>query len=68
MSRATLTVFDISMATTQLTYAERNERVWPMYQLQHCQRRHPLMNWVVVTDNNGMRHLRLRWCLAQSDS
>ena len=27
---ATLTVFDISMATTQLGSAERSERVWPL--------------------------------------
>lgn len=68
MSCATLTVFDISMATTQLGSAEHSERLWPLSQRKHSQQRHPIMNWVVVTDDNGIRRLRLHWCLADSDS
>ena len=54
MSCATLTVFDISMATTQLGSGERSERVWPLSQPKHSQQRYPIMNWVVVTDDNGI--------------
>ena len=67
MSCATLTVFDISMATTQLGSAERSECVWPLSQPKHSQQRYRIMNWVVVTDDNGMRRLRLQWCVADSD-
>ena len=68
MSCATLTVFDFSMATTQFTCAERNEPGWPVPRPQHSQQPHPIMNWVVVTDGNGMRQLRLQWCVPNSDS
>lgn len=68
MSCATLTVFDISMTTTQLGSAERSECVWSLSQSKHSQQRFPIMNWVVVTDDNGMRRLRSQWCVADSDS
>jgi hypothetical protein len=68
MSCTTLTVFDISMATTQFATAERNVRVWAVAHTQESQQRHPIMNWVVVTYGNGMRQLRFQWCVPDSDS
>ena len=68
MSCTTLTVFDISMATTQLTCADCYEPVWPLYEPQSSKRRHPIMNWAVVTDNHGIKQLRLQWRMGGSDS
>ena len=61
MSCVTLTAFDASMATTQLTCAARYKVVWPSQQSQSLQQRHPSLNWVVVTDENGTRRLRMQW-------
>ena len=61
MSCVTLTAFDASMATTQLRCAACYRVVWPLPQSQIPQPRRPNLNWVVVTDENGTRRLRMQW-------
>ena len=68
MCSATLNVLYVSMATTQVTRAESYETVRPLVQPHSSQRRHPIMNWVVVTDKPGMQRLRMQWCMAASNS
>ena len=67
MSCVTLSAFDASMATTQLTRAACYEVVWPLQQPQSAQQRHPSMNWVVVTDEDGKRHLHMQWTMDAID-
>jgi hypothetical protein len=57
-------LFDFSVATTQFTGAERKGNSVVSTAPQHSPQRHPIMNWVVVTDNNAIRQLRLQWCMA----
>jgi hypothetical protein len=49
------------MATTQLARVIRYEVSAP-WQTEPTTERQPLrMNWVVVTDKNGTRRLRMQW-------
>jgi hypothetical protein len=52
------------MATTQFTRAVQYE-VAPPWQEQNTERQPLRMNWVVVTDKNGSRSLRMRWTAAR---
>ena len=51
----------MAMATTQLTRATGYEVSAPWQHEQHMERQPLRMNWVVVTDNNGSRSLRMQW-------
>ena len=68
MSNATFAAFDVSIATTQLTSAACYDNLQALDQPQNPQQRHLSMNWVVVTDNRGMRRLRLQWRNSDSSS
>jgi len=55
-----LIVQQATMATTQLTRAAAYEICWPLQEHQ-TEYRPVRMNWVVVTDQNGNRQLRMCW-------
>jgi hypothetical protein len=60
---ACITIFapPMAMATTQLEHRTAREVFTPTHFERNLEQRHPRMNWVVVTGNNGSRHLRMRW-------
>lgn len=60
MSCTTLTTFDVSMATTQFARAADYRVCWPSIE-QKTVVKPPCMKWVVVTDEQGQRHLRMQW-------
>ena len=56
-----LSIKEASMATTQFTCAAGYE-VWrPRQEAQEAERTLLRMNWVVVTDEDGNRQLRMCW-------
>ena len=61
MCCTTLSVREATMATTELTRAARCEVYWPRPAKQEAEQRALRMNWVVVTDGNGQRQLRMCW-------
>lgn len=61
MCCTTLSVREATMATTQLTRAVCCEVCWPWQEEQKTEQRPLRMNWVVVTDGDGNRQLRLCW-------
>jgi hypothetical protein len=61
MSCMTLFAEPMAMATTQLVSAIQHEDA-PLWQVEPKVEHKPLrMSWVVVTDENGKRQLRMRW-------
>jgi hypothetical protein len=60
---ACITMFapPMAMATTQLKHQAAREVFTLIRFDRNLEPRHPRVNWVVVTDNNGSRHLRMRW-------
>jgi len=61
MACLTLFASPVAMATTQLARVIRYEVSAP-WQTEPTTERQPLrMNWVVVTDKNGTRRLRMQW-------
>lgn len=60
---ACMTVFapKLAMATMQLTRVVRCEPVAPSQLEQGAQHTSLRMNWIVTTDNNGNRSLRMLW-------
>jgi len=67
MSCITLFARQAAMATTQLVRAVSSENVnfWNAQRIP--ERKQPLsMSWVVVTDENGRRQLRMRWKPAEA--
>jgi hypothetical protein len=63
MCCATLTIQQATMATTQLMPATGYHVIWPSQ--EERTEFHPLhMRWVVVTDENGKRELRMQWSAA----
>jgi hypothetical protein len=66
MSCMTLIAQPIAMATTQLVSVIRNEGA-ASRQLEPKAERTPLrMSWVVVTDEQGKRQLRMHWELVEN--
>jgi hypothetical protein len=61
MSCMTLFAEPMAMATTQLVRAIHHQDA-PLWQVEPKAEHTPLrMSWVVVTDENGKRQLRIRW-------
>jgi len=60
MSCVTFTEF-ASMATTQLTRAVCKPAFWSPDEPQSSPQRRPRLNWVVVTDSDDTRQLRMQW-------
>lgn len=60
---ACITMFTptMAMATTQFKRETVHEVFAPIHFERKIEQRSPRMNWVVVTDNNGSRHLRMQW-------
>jgi hypothetical protein len=56
---------ETTMATTQLTRAACYEITWPTQEKQETHDRPLRMSWVVVTDANGKRQLRMQWTVAE---
>lgn len=56
----------MSTTTTQLTRTVRHEFCAPTHSEQNFERRIPSMNWVVVTGNDGVPHLRMHWTAIRS--
>jgi hypothetical protein len=63
MIMACITMFasPMAMATTQLKHQIAREVFAPVSFERNLEQRSSHMNWVVVTDNNGSRHLRMLW-------
>jgi hypothetical protein len=60
MACMTLLAQPVAMATTQLARVIRYEVSAPQHE-QNTGRQPLRMNWVVVTDKNGSRRLRMQW-------
>jgi hypothetical protein len=56
----------MAMPTTQITRAIRYENA-ASWQLGRNTEHTPRMSWVVVTDNDGRRQLRIQWELAREN-
>ena len=54
----------MAMPTTQLTRVMHYEDAASRQSESHAERNSPRMSWVVVTDNNGRRQLRIQWASA----
>jgi hypothetical protein len=67
MSCATLTAQETTMPTTQLMRAACYDVCWPMKAEQEIHRQALRMNWVVVTDANGDRRLKMSWRADRDD-
>jgi len=61
MSCMTLIAHEATMATTQVTRAVTRQVCWPELVEQTAKQTLVRMNWVVVTDENGNRRLRIAW-------
>jgi len=61
-----MTAFAEAMAapTTQLTRVIQYEDAASRQLERHSERKSPRMSWVVVTDKNGRRQLRIQWASA----
>jgi len=51
----------MAMPTTQLTCAIQYEDAASWRLESSAERKSPRMSWVVVTDNDGTRQLRIQW-------
>jgi len=60
MCCTTLTAMQATMATTQLMPALCCQVCWPREE-QKAEQKPLRMNWVVVTDGDGRRRLRMCW-------
>jgi hypothetical protein len=60
MTCATVFAATMAMPTTQLTRAIQYEDA-ASWQLGRNTEHAPRMSWVVVTDNDGKRQLRIQW-------
>ena len=54
----------IAMPTTQLKRVIQYEDAASRQLKSHAGRKSPRMSWVVVTDKNGRRQLRIQWASA----
>jgi hypothetical protein len=61
MACITMLATPMAMATSQLKRKIAREVFAPIHFERKTEQRSPRMNWVVVTDNNGSRHLRMKW-------
>jgi len=61
MCCTTLGVREAPMATTKLTRAACCEVYWPRQEEQKAERKPLRMSWVMATDENGNRQLRMGW-------
>ncbi|HXY78894.1 MAG TPA: hypothetical protein VEH47_08780 [Candidatus Acidoferrales bacterium] len=57
----------MAMPTTQLTRVIEHEVAISRQLESHAERKFPRMSWVVVTDNNGRRRLRIQWGVSGGD-
>jgi hypothetical protein len=55
----------VAMATTQLSRVIRYEHSVPLQLEQKIEQQPLRMNWVVVTDKNGSRRLRMQWAASE---
>ena len=55
----------VAMATTQLSRVIRYEHSVPLQLEQKIEQQPLRMNWVVVTDKNGSRRLRMQWATSE---
>jgi len=67
MACITLVAQPLAMATTQLVRAIRYEPAFPWHQESKAESSSLRMSWVVVTDQQGKRQLRMQWA-SQEDS
>ena len=51
----------VAMPTTQLTRVIQYENAASEQLERHAERKSPRLSWVVVTDKNGRRQLRIQW-------
>ncbi|MFZ0201496.1 MAG: hypothetical protein WB523_21480 [Candidatus Sulfotelmatobacter sp.] len=65
MACMTLFAPQVAMATTQLSRVIRYEQFVPRQLEQYTEQQPLRMNWVVVTDRNGSRRLRMRWAACE---
>jgi hypothetical protein len=65
MACITLFAQPMAMATTQLARVIHNEDVFTCPWEGSVERSPLRMSWVVVTDKNGNRQLRMRWASAE---
>ena len=63
---ACLTLFapSMAMATTQLTHTIQQEAISPWRTSARMERSPLRMSWVVATDSDGNRQLRMQWASA----
>jgi len=61
MCCTTLNLREATMATTELTRAACQDFRWPQPAVQKTDQKVLRMNWVVATDENGTRRLRVCW-------
>ncbi len=61
MACITILAPSMAMATTQLKHKIVREVFAPIHFERKIERPSPQMNWVVVTDTNGSRYLRMQW-------
>ncbi len=61
MCGTTLIAQEATMATTQLLRTAVSEFRWPTPAEQKADFKPLSMNWVVVTDENGNRRLKMQW-------
>lgn len=61
MAGMTLFAPQVAMATTQLPRVIRYELSVPLQLEQKIEQQPLRLNWVVVTDKNGSRRLRMQW-------
>ena len=66
MACITLTALQALMTTTELMPAGIREVRTPLLP-QNTAQKPVRMNWVVVTQNNGIQQLRVNWNAAQED-
>ena len=61
MACITMLAPPVTMATTQLRQGIVREVFAPIHFERNREQHSPRMNWVVVTDNDGSRRLRMNW-------
>lgn len=67
MCCAILTATENTMSTTQLMRAVCLDVFFPLKEEQDTQNLTLRMNWVVVTDANGKRQLKMNWTADRED-
>jgi len=61
MCTITLVAPNLTMATTELTGAACRRVCWQRRDEARTEIRPPRMSWVVVTDENHIRRMQIRW-------